>query len=413
MCICGVIATALSGCKKEVPVVETEPAGPSYDEIVAKNNDLISENMKLSDELLNVRQVLGQYAPDLVDADLNYLTTLDTGVEAYTAADGKIRIDDELILDGDIETRPNLIKFYVSDDISFKPGTDWTVNTRNNAVQMLHKDGMHVTVESYKYYRDYLFPSDLLELYVTPYMEKMHFRDIKTTKIFNASSGSVSGYLSSATMTVKAYDDGSKKYEKPDWDIEYLVDENGQQILDQYGLPQQLAVDDFGHPVYDEEGNRVIIENEAPVVPEPEYLRDEDGNLIWQTDEEGYIIPATDENGNIIYQTDEAGNTLYLLDEEGNQVLQMNEETGQEEPIPLIQGIPIEIEPEPEPVVADYKIEEYVYTFVMLYDPDNANLLTIKAYWLKDGSTENIKMTFFKDNIVGGLNMNGLTFTLQ
>ena len=155
-------------------------------------------------------------------------------------------------------------------------------------------------------------------------------------------------------------------------EIEYLVDENGELVLDENGNPIPVTAEETEvteEPVAteetqitferDEEGNLILDENGNPIAIVPEgmeaqiaYLRDENGALL--LDENGnpavkMLVQATeepaeeselhyifvrDENGNLVF--DEQGFPVvivpegweipctYLLDENGNLVLDEN-----------------------------------------------------------------------------------------
>ena len=400
----------VSGCKKKEEVVEE--TGPSYDDLLAENSSLNNKVSSLESEVSDIREVLANYAPDLVDTDLSNVQVLDTGETAYIAVDDKIRLHGDIPLNDDIkDVQPNKVRIYVSDDISIAPGDNWTYTTRNNALDMKHRDGLYFSLENVKYYENWAEIWDVETEYLKPYFKMLGLNNFTTRRIYDNATEDVLGFIGSAQMKVKAYEDGSYKLDPPEFEPEYLLDTDGNPILDEYGLPQQLAIDEFGEPLYDENGQRIIIPNEAPPVKEPVYLTDENGNLVWQTDENGDIIPATDENGEIIYQKDEDGNILYLLDEEGNMVYQKDEE-GNDQPIPLVQGIPIEIEEEPEEVVADYTLKDFTYKVALIYDMENWDFVIIKSYFENNGATDAMQSDFF-DTLLKSLIINGKSIRLE
>ena len=398
----------MSGCKKKEVVEET---GPSYDELVANNNNLQSQLSNLENELTDMKEVLAGYAPDLVDTDLSHVQVLDTGETAYLSIDNKIYIDGDLELDENLkDVSPNKVKLFVGDNVSISPGENWTYTTRNNALEMKHRDGMYLSFENIRYFDRLGDVRDYDEKYIIPYFKMLRLGEPTIRNIFTEDNRII-GFIATVKMPVKVLDDGSYKLAPPEFEPEYLVDENGNQILDEYGLPQQLAIDKYGEPVYDADGNRVIIKNEAPPVKEPVYLTDENGNLVWQTDENGDIIPATDEKGEIIYQKDDEGNIIYQTDEEGNLVYQ-KDENGEDKPIPLVQGIPIEVEETPTPVVADYTMEEYTYNLALAYDSESFNLVVVKAYYKNNGLTDAMQSDFF-DTLMKSIELNGKKFQLE
>lgn len=130
----------------------------------------------------------------------------------------------------------------------------------------------------------------------------------------------------------------------------YEVDEDGDIVYDDEGLPVQM-VDGDGQPmsamqtVYDEDGNPVPeLDSDGFPVFEKVQLLDADGDPIVEYDADGNPVAQTDpDTGLPIYLEDEDGNRIPELDEAGEVVYERDPETGEtivdedDNPVPVYQ----------------------------------------------------------------------------
>lgn len=134
----------------------------------------------------------------------------------------------------------------------------------------------------------------------------------------------------------------------------YEVDEDGDIVYDDEGLPVQM-VDGDGQPmtamqtVYDEDGNPVPeLDSDGFPVFEKVQLLDADGDPIVEYDADGNPVAQTDQQGNPVYLEDEDGNRIPELDEAGEVVYERDPETGEtildedDNPVPVYQVAPVE-----------------------------------------------------------------------